>query len=237
MTAPVFPGANELPLACPPVSFTEAFVEVRARVLSEEILVLSARALKDTEACFDAAERFTNRSIGQRRRFLRARQIQGERTVRTPEPHLSNGALFVAMRACTKLATSAQNSNGKGYLQVSLWTGGIQKLLYVHRLVLSAFSGEPGACDEACHNDGNRAHNNINNLRWDTKRNNHADRARHGTLRNGEEARAARLTKDKAIHIRQLLGAGAAQADVARLYSVAQPTISDIHTKRTWKHI
>lgn len=51
----------------------------------------------------------------------------------------------------------------------------------VHRLVLEAFRGTCPQGMEGCHNDGNRANCALDNLRWDTPMNNHADKIRHGT--------------------------------------------------------
>lgn len=129
-----------------------------------------------------------------------------------------------------------QFDNGHGYKTVRLWKDGKQKMAYVHRIVLEAFSGsEPG--NDACHNDGNRANNALSNLRWDTRSNNHADKLLHGTMANGEKARAARLTAAQVIAIRTRLSHGEEQQAMASMFSVSQPTISDISTRRTWKHI
>lgn len=49
----------------------------------------------------------------------------------------------------------------------------------VHRLVLEAFSGPCPEGLEACHNDGNKLNNRLDNLRWDTHRSNCIDRELH----------------------------------------------------------
>lgn len=66
-----------------------------------------------------------------------------------------------------------------GYYHIDLGRDGVRWL--VHRLVLTAFVGvaPPGA--ECCHNDGNRANNRLENLRWDTHTANMYDKQRHGT--------------------------------------------------------
>lgn len=51
----------------------------------------------------------------------------------------------------------------------------------LHRLVLEAFAGPCPVGMEACHHDGDREHNGIGNLRWDTRSSNARDRTRHGT--------------------------------------------------------
>lgn len=129
------------------------------------------------------------------------------------------------------------SSNGAGYKKVQLWRDGKATSHYVHRLVLEAFSGIAGPGLEACHNNGNRSQNVISNLRWDTKKNNHADKFAHGTVRNGEMARAAKLTAQQVIEIRSRLLAGDEQQAIAEHFSITQPTVSDIKSRRTWKHI
>ncbi len=78
-------------------------------------------------------------------------------------------------------------ANDRGYFHVGLHSGAKQQRLYVHRLVLEAFVGPCPAGMEGCHNDGDRANNRLDNLRWDTSKNNHADRLEHGTDTRGEK--------------------------------------------------
>lgn len=137
----------------------------------------------------------------------------------------------------TKSRVISPSSNGRGYKKVQLWRDGKATAYYAHRLVLEAFSGIAGQGLEACHNNGNRSQNVIANLRWDTKKNNHADKFAHGTVRNGEMARAAKLTAQQVLEIRSRLLAGDEQQVIAEHFSITQPTVSDIKSRRTWKHI
>lgn len=70
---------------------------------------------------------------------------------------------------------------GLGYLGVNLLTDGIQKRHLIHRLVLTSFRGACPPGMEACHNDGIRTNNHLENLRWDTPSSNAKDRIKHGT--------------------------------------------------------
>lgn len=54
------------------------------------------------------------------------------------------------------------------------------KYKWVHRLVLEAFVGPCPDGFDGCHNDGNPANNRVENLRWDSRRENAKDRVRHG---------------------------------------------------------
>ena len=131
----------------------------------------------------------------------------------------------------------AQIDNGHGYKSVRLWKNGKEKTCYVHRLVLEAFAGRAAEGCEACHNDGARSNNHISNLRWDTKANNHADKIKHGTIRNGEKARFAKLTPKYVKEIRNRIAAGEYQQSVADSFSISQTSVSDIINRRTWRHI
>lgn len=78
----------------------------------------------------------------------------------------------------------AQNPlNKDGYLGVGLNKGGTKKKRSVHTLVLEAFVGPRPEGQQACHNDGNNTNNRVENLRWDTPRENVADIKRHGRNR------------------------------------------------------
>lgn len=55
-----------------------------------------------------------------------------------------------------------------------------QRYLYVHRLVLELFVGPCPLGMEACHEDGDRSNNHVDNLRWDTSSANNYDIIRHG---------------------------------------------------------
>src|SRR5688500_9997592 len=63
-----------------------------------------------------------------------------------------------------------------------------------HFLVLTAVRGPCPNGMEGCHNNGNRADARLDNLRWDTRKNNHADKKLHGTWQAGEKHPRAVLT-------------------------------------------
>jgi hypothetical protein len=71
--------------------------------------------------------------------------------------------------------------NQDGYLHVGLFKNGQSKTVTVHRLVALAFLPASSDGDEICHGDGNRQHNHVSNLRWDTRSANARDTLGHGT--------------------------------------------------------
>jgi len=108
-----------------------------------------------------------------------------------------------------------------------------QKILRPHKLVLEAFVGKAPQGMECCHNDGNQANNNLENLRWDTPKNNHADKLKHGTSNTGERCNWAKLTKEQVIAIRQDTRT---QKEIAAEYGVQQSQISRIKNGARWIH-
>lgn len=72
-------------------------------------------------------------------------------------------------------------SSGSGYMQVALNKDGSVKQMLVHRLVLIAFEGEPEEGMQACHSNGDKSDNRLDNLRWGTSSENNLDKIRHGT--------------------------------------------------------
>lgn len=82
--------------------------------------------------------------------------------------------------------------NGHGYLKVRLTIGGRRRNIPVHRIVALAFVGpKPSPAHEVCHVDGNRQNNAASNLRWGTRKDNAADRERHGRTSRGAVHSAA----------------------------------------------
>ncbi len=120
-----------------------------------------------------------------------------------------------------------------------LSTKGSQSRRYVHRLVLLAFVGDPPPGTEACHNDGNRDNNSRANLRWDTRKANVADAARHGQRHNpvlpGERNGRAKLTQGRVNEIRRLLAAGSSRRSLCEKFDISISQMSNIARGVQWK--
>lgn len=84
-----------------------------------------------------------------------------------------------------------------GYIQVGLRNGS-RASKTVHSLVAAAFLGERPHGFEVCHNDGNKLNNSVDNLRYDTKSNNEADKLLHGTHTRGERYWANKISNAQA---------------------------------------
>lgn len=127
------------------------------------------------------------------------------------------------------------------YLYVSLFISGMGgKHRPIHQLVLEAFVGPCPPGMQSCHNNGKSQDNRLTNLRWDTPVNNQQDRRKHGTyFMHGEGPRGAthhlsRLSELAVRRIKRLYACGSlSQSQLARQYSVSQPSISAIVLGKT----
>jgi predicted XRE-type DNA-binding protein len=130
--------------------------------------------------------------------------------------------------------------NKDGYPGVSLFGNGKRWDVLVHTLVLTAFVGPRPADHHACHfPDGDPKNNNLTNLRWDTPKGNQVDSKFHGTRvdNRGEKSGNAKLTVKKVLEIRIRLAAGDMQKEIASDFGIDQTTVSNIATRKRWKHI
>ena len=116
---------------------------------------------------------------------------------------------------------------------LALWKNNRQLICKPHKLVMDAFVGPRPVGMECCHNDGNPNNNHLNNLRWDTSKNNHADKVKHGTTNRGERCGAAKLAQKQVDEIRQ---DNRLQRLIAADYGVYQNTISRIKNGKRWAH-
>jgi hypothetical protein len=127
----------------------------------------------------------------------------------------------------------------KGRRSVTLVdTQGRRCVLAVARLVLSAFVGSCPDGMEACHfPDRDPGNNRLTNLRWDTRKNNFADRDTHGTTARGERVPTAKLTAADVTEIRRRIAAGEPRGRVGADYGIGKTHMSRIVRRMSWAHI
>lgn len=121
-----------------------------------------------------------------------------------------------------------------GYLVVNLTNKTIRKQLLLHRIVLESFVGVAPDGFEACHNNGIRTDPRLENLRWDTRKGNHADKKCHGTWQGGEKNPSRKLTEDQA---RAIKTAGEQIDALAEKYGVSRGCIEKVRYGATWAHV
>jgi len=122
--------------------------------------------------------------------------------------------------------------NGDGYYVVGL----PNKKFKVHRLVLTAFVGMPMSRLDACHNNGVKTDNRLDNLRWDTRSGNFKDKLKHGTALTCEKHYGHKLTWNDVDEIRFLKKRyNLSYKMLANMFGVHVGTIYPIIKNITWK--
>jgi hypothetical protein len=125
-----------------------------------------------------------------------------------------------------------------GYLMVGLMRDCLQGSYLVHRLILETFVGPAPQGMEACHDpDPNRLNCAISNLRWDTRKSNHADKRKHGTQQVGMRHGMAKLTDEIVLSIVADLDAGIKGCQIAHKYGISRSTVALINVGKTWQHL
>jgi len=111
------------------------------------------------------------------------------------------------------------------------------KTYFVHRLVLEAFVGPcPVGC-EASHLDGDSSNNNLENLKWETHKENMDRKKKHGTNLTGSKNPFSVLNEEKVKQIKKLLKNGHGVGEVSMIYGVSFSAIQHIKSGYSWKHV
>jgi hypothetical protein len=136
-------------------------------------------------------------------------------------------------------------------------TEGSYRRLYGAHFVLLAFVGSCPEGLECCHNDGDCTNNDVENLRWDTRESNIADRVKHFVVRvgrepkrngpykallsgeflRGERINTAKLTEAEVIVIRKRREDGELLKVLAVEFGVTATMISLVSRGKNWKHV
>jgi hypothetical protein len=127
-----------------------------------------------------------------------------------------------------------------GYVYAGLYQNGKCFDRRVHRLVLETYVGPCPKGMEACHNNGDRRDNRLENLRWGTRSANIYDAVKHGTHVNnqGEKNSQAKLTEDQVRLIYASYHNGLHTIkELTDYFNVSEGCIWGIVRKVNWKHL
>lgn len=107
----------------------------------------------------------------------------------------------------------------------------------IHHLMLMIFVGPRPNGMLALHKDDNPKNNNIDNLRWGTRRDNWLDCRNNGLAPVGEKAKNSVLTDKQVKMIRDLLLDKFSVRHIAMIFNTSQGAISRISNGKGWKHL
>jgi len=121
---------------------------------------------------------------------------------------------------------------------VSLSKDGKAKAQLIHRLVLISFVGNCPEGMECSHLDGNAENNRLDNLIWETPKENQKRRKDHGTYLWGENAPISKLKSSEVQEIKEMLNdKSITQRTIAKKYKISEHTISKIKHREVWGNL
>lgn len=120
----------------------------------------------------------------------------------------------------------------KGYFRVGLYKNKKCRYFFIHRLVAKHFIENPGNKQTVNHIDGDKSNNTVENLEWNTYRENMNHAINNKISACGERNGRSKLTQKQVEEIRN---SPLNQYQLAKIYNVAQGTISRIKIKKGWK--
>jgi hypothetical protein len=128
--------------------------------------------------------------------------------------------------------------NDGGYLAVTLYSNGKPRPHRLNRLVLTAFGRAPEPGEQASHLNGDKTDNRLENLCWETPKQNSARRVEHGTAPVGSRNPRSKLTEQQITDIREKYAAGGTSyPKLAREFGVSFALIGHIVNRKTWNHV
>lgn len=112
-----------------------------------------------------------------------------------------------------------------------------RKQAFAHRVAWELTYGTIPSRTQVCHSCDVPVCCNPAHLFLGTQRDNMADKVKKDRQAKGTKVGCAKLTEDNVREIRACWGVMATQRQLAREFGVHQSIISDIVTRKTWKHV
>lgn len=124
-----------------------------------------------------------------------------------------------------------------GYHVATLWENGECITTHVHKIVAQTFLANPEGKETINHIDAVKTNNNLDNLEWATRQENHKHAVSLGLLRRGNEVFGAKLNESDVVEIRKAVKEGVKHHELARKYGVSRSNIGAIVNRKSWAHI
>ena len=126
------------------------------------------------------------------------------------------------------------------YRGVNLKVNDKEKLFYVHRIIASAFIPNPENKPEVNHKDGNKGHNNVENLEWVTSSENQIHAFAHDLQksRKGSKHHHVKINEKIAKEICELIiNSDLSLREIASKTKSTYVIVTKINKGQRWKHV
>ena len=126
-----------------------------------------------------------------------------------------------------------------GYLQIALSKNGNVKKFKIHRLVAPAFIPNPDGKSQINHRDGNKMNNHVDNLEWNTDRENNLHAIKTG-LRKYQKNSNRTLTNEQVTWCRKVyipFDSEFGSTALANKFGISQPCMNSILHSKTYKDV
>lgn len=120
------------------------------------------------------------------------------------------------------------------YLQITLCKNE-KKSVLMHRLVAKAFIVNPNNLPWVNHIDGNKLNNNVDNLEWNTEKEDCENKRKRNVIPKGENHGRAKLTEKQVSTIKELKGQYTYKK-LGEMFNVTKYAIYLIYKNKNWKH-
>lgn len=163
-----------------------------------------------------------------------------KKTIHSDEYEVSNLGRVKSFKRYKDGRILAQAEDKDGYKIMSLWKDHKQIYTRIHVLVLESFVGPRPEGYVACHKDGSKDNNRLENLKWGTHMDNTLDSIKHRTHRYGEKNPKAKITENDVLYIRKAFkrtGRTTNRRELASKFNLRPDTIIKIVERKLWKHV
>src|SRR5690606_28733657 len=157
-------------------------------------------------------------------------QVSNLGRVKSLERHVPNGDNTFRVVKERYLKTNKKTNE---YIKVNL-SG---KSFRVHRLVATAFIGNPNNYPEVNHINGDKTDNNVTNLEWCSSSYNMKHNEKLGVVVRGNKHVNSTIDEQTAKEIKILLKSGIKQKDIASKFDITENIVNQINRGLTWKHV
>lgn len=135
--------------------------------------------------------------------------------------------------------TNLKTAKTTGYHIVSLCKNSVLKTGLLHRIIAEAFIPNPENKPFINHIDNNGLNNDLSNIEWCTAMENSAHCKKQGRNKapRGDNHPTTKLKEKEVREVKEMIRKGFRVTDIARMYGVRQPLISEIKSGKTYKYI